>query len=195
MTKTSKKPSKKATVKKVVKKVISWSRMSKKAKRIAIAKDVLKHIKAGALIPTSGWYFKSSEVRDVQREIPFTETRELQELLQGKTCQVCAKGALFISDILKNDDFQVGTYTDIDEGGIMCDRLEGIFERGQLDLIECAFEGGTVTDATGILSDDNGNTPLADKAEKFHDKNNDDSEKILTAIMKNIIKNDGTFKP
>lgn len=195
MTKTTTKPSKKVTVKKEVKKEVPWSRMSKKAKRVAIAKDVLKHIKAGSLVPNRGAYFISNEVREAQMEIPYEETVELQGLLQGKTCEVCAKGAIFIADIIKNDDFAVNYWIDIDDGDMMCNRLEGIFERGQLDLIECAFEGGIISDETNILRSHLENTPLADKAEKFFNKYNGDPEKVLTAIMKNIIKNDGTFKP
>jgi len=186
---------KKAT--KTVVKEKSFSKLTKAEKRVAIAKDVLKWIKVGMIRPEHDGYFEMDD--KLKTKIDSIEgKKELQELLPGTTCNVCAKGALFIADIMKRDNFTTKNLSFIGNCTIV-KRLDGIFSENQLNLIETAFEKNIIHDNKDLLSykNDEGyyhNSSLGQKAIDFGNKY-DEPEERLIAIMKNIIKNKGTFKP
>jgi hypothetical protein len=84
-------------------------------------------------------------------------------------------------------------YLSIDNGAI-CNVLQKHFSQTQLEMIECAFEGGKIhnlhkVDGTPLISE-----VMEQKCAKFYDKY-EDSRKRLAAIMRNMIKNNGIFKP
>jgi hypothetical protein len=156
--------------------------MDKRAKeRIAIAKDALLWIKAEALQPRCGVYVHPLDERVIDNlyEDPSLEEKQLRDVKLGK-CEVCAKGALFLAKAVRyNDVFAVEWHevdTACEEGGVMLDH----FDQHQLELIEAVFEGWEVS--------------AAKEGFDFYLKY-PNPKKRLIAILKNIIKNDGTFIP
>ncbi len=107
--------------------------LSPAQKRIAIAKDALAQIELDVYQPTIGSYVQIFE---------WTEYREAQEFLHSEdaVCLVCAKGALFASVVrFKNEVSMYDLKTA--RSGFITQKLDGIFDKGQLDLMEVAFEG------------------------------------------------------
>lgn len=117
----------------------------------------------------------------------FTEidARKYVTQLEQK-CPSCALGNLFLSHIrlfdkvlLENDTYGRDNITD---------SLENYFDANQLNLIECAFEGDDIT------GDFNNDDEEYRAALSYYSKYSD-TKKRLRAILINIIKNNGTFKP
>lgn len=188
-------------IKKVVKKSVKTSKVVKKVdlkldiekgnkrfakltapqKRVAIAKDVLLSIKTGIVIPTCGNYFSLTKKLDGK-----TLQEGLCDVNSPISCKVCGMGAVFVSKVKLGNTFEMdGSYVSDDE---MTENLEGIFSTKQLRLIEHAFEGfhagfANITDTEETKCEN-----------KFRYKYSEPSER-MQAIMKNIIKNNGTFKP
>jgi hypothetical protein len=152
---------------------------SKAEQRVAIAKDALAWIKAGALIPSKGTYV--SPEHD-PRYTPETQGLQLRDINLGK-CYVCAQGALFLAKAFRYDNVLA---TEL-HGGRMPALLEH-FEPKQLMLIEYAFE-----DWSSIADIDIG--VGSTRAIRRFVKRHPYSDKRMSAILRNIIKNNGTFRP
>ncbi len=152
-----------------------FDKLSKTKKRIEIAKDVLKQLKARKLNVKKGDYCY------INNEI--FANKNLKNVLSKfrKSCEVCALGACFLSIISIIDNFVLDDCYTIGRHK-MSPYLKLAFTDNQLDLIECSFEGWT-----------DYFTEAEKKATRFHAK--DSPEVRLKAIMKNIIQNNGTFKP
>lgn len=180
-----------------------FSRLSAAAKRIAIAKDILKQIKAERYTIESGTWLNIDPIKLGEQSNTETQAVLMQRaLLGGKqtvtmdappaTCTCCAVGAACASAIrLFNQDSISGSPQEgyelngYDEGMSI---LRKYFPEEQVDLMEAAFEMRTDSD-----HEDASESSL-DKAVCFG-KNFGNDEKRLEAICKNIIKNKGTFKP
>jgi hypothetical protein len=181
----------------------AFKKMTATQKRIAIAKDVLKSLKNGKLVANTGsyceWDMNSEKMNTLEEG-----SVELQDLMVGgviESCHVCAIGSIFTSKVMLGDDFRVGIEKEYYSGSrlrvedISCSddkmitALKGIFTESQLRLMEFAFEGNDIC-----------NNHLS-KPEKFKERLRDfyhnyySSHERLVAIMKNIIKNEGVFKP
>lgn len=152
-----------------------FKEMSVAKKRVAIAKDALKQIKLRNFIVETGTYCDV----DIKKDL----SGNLKKILQTEQCTVCAKGALFAADILKrgnynfNDNNALPLWFSAKESQTT-ERLKGIFSTKQLDLMEIAFEGYYEDEA----------------AYNFFSKYKDNEERLI-AILENVIKNEGTFKP
>jgi hypothetical protein len=169
----------------------TFSKMTKAEKRVAIAKDVLIQIKKGISIPTTDNYFGglSGKICNLTYE-----KEELQNILPESKCEVCAKGALFIADILRRDNFQIDRNTNI-YGGTIHKRLTDIFTRNQLDLIETAFEKNVIEDENKYLVINYvERTEVAKAAIRFGRRYTTEKNRLI-GIMNNIIKNKGIFIP
>lgn len=157
-----------------------FNRLSNKDKRIALAKDVIKQLEANKIIPTCGVFVQNWELRS--RISRLNEPMELQLLLENyPPCLVCAKGALFITDIMARNNFSVDKNKGLMRGtanSVIPKRLP-FFSILQLNLIEKFFEGWVTN---------------ADSAYKFKTKYPKDNERLIK-IMQNIIDNDGKFVP
>lgn len=182
-------------MKKSAKKKPAKRPLSKKRQlAVAIAKDVIKQIKARRLRIGNAGYYVNGEIPpncgiqvgdQVQEHIP---------LLRRK-CDVCAKGAIFLSYVeLKNQvTFLPENFHDrcgdpahriVDfDGADICENLGGAFSRESLDLIEMAFERC--------------NLWLSDKSKAAYDLGSryKTPGKRMIAICENIIENKGVFKP
>lgn len=152
---------------------------SKKAARVAVAKDVIKWINAGSLSPKRGDGY-----------VVFGESASATFKGLAKNCTVCAMGAALLSSFRLFDG--EGFSHVVNEGGVCSEeikfQLDGLFDINQLKLMEKAFE------AIPLLDYETESHGLDWTAEIFgsHFKNDAD---CLIAIMQNVIDNEGTFKP
>ena len=183
---------------------VSIEKMSKNEARVAIAKDVIAQIRAKKYKAKNRTYVDFKPKTGIKKKEFFTEKdvetgKDLQDVIKTRmeSCQVCAKGALFVSAIRKFDNFAVEDgmlYNSLYEsGGASCyannddflDHLRDYFDYDQLELMEYAFEG------------DCGQVDDYDQEERalafYHSFKK--AEDRLVAIMKNVIKNNGEFIP
>lgn len=142
--------------------------------RVLIAKDVLKGLKNNHINPIPGIYLWSEALRSWEN--PEIIGKQVCELLKSKPCEVCAIGALFVGQVERFNklEFTKDLYSDD-----LRAELTKAFSMPQLLLIEAAFEGW-------IEGKFDGST---------FQKKYPDSTKRMDAIMRNIIKNNGTFIP
>ena len=172
----------------------AFNKLSKQAKRIAIAQDVLEQIRLGRYKAQTGTYVEADTTFEADDQ-GFCNVENIQanyalrnDLIE---CTVCAKGALFMSHVNKTNHCTVDDLRNYDESAAIVDHLEDIFDPDQLHLIEAAFE----SDEDFV---DRHNTEIEDEerdsAVDFGHRYTDD-EKRLIAICKNIIRNKGIFKP
>ena len=190
------------------------SRMALKEARIAIARDVLAQMRKDVFLPTTGNYCELvlDKKYDWRSElVRFEELqakKDLQDVLQENLsqCSVCAKGALFVSAILKYDNYPLrndlldASRTYFNNHDRVMKPLLRYFSRQQLDLIECAFErgrGGVIIFRgfnSNIRFRPNKDKELYYDAAAFGERYNDVDSR-LRAIMNNIIRNEGEFIP
>lgn len=139
--------------------------MTAAQKRVAIAKDVIQQIKAEKFIALTGRYFKQCQLPEKVNQKTLLEHTE--------PCDVCAKGAIFLSAIRKFNDYDAPSSTtrEYEMERKSCE----FFTYKQCDKIELVFEGWE----SGYETWRRIKTPNL----------------RLIAIMRNIIKNNGTFKP
>jgi len=145
-----------------------YAQMSRAEKRVTIAKDVIKAIAAEQIIPTHGDYFSLSSYSYYP-----DDQASLQDLLPTlPACNVCAKGAILICGVARQNKVTYGQADDWGtyHGARLSRVLGGVFSPTQLSLIEEAFEDA-------------------------RDANGEETNATMTKIMKNIVKNGGTFKP
>ena len=175
-----------------MKKSKPFSKLSNSQKRVEIAKDVLIQLKNKRFKVRQNIYVQLPNYWDI-----INRDRQANEcVLDGTTtCQVCAKGALFMSHVMKTNHATIRQVQNI--GNSMVRERLDIFSTAQLDLIECAFEKRVVHDDSDTLKVYTDGkqfpTPLAKTAIRFGKKYK--KKERLIAIIKNIIKNKGTFKP
>lgn len=187
------------SVKKTVKKTKPVSRMTKAEKVVVIAQDVIRMINA-----------KKFKVLDshgyINVRIPATVKADEQlqkHLSKLQDCEVCALGACMLAKVDKFDDCKVrdlfGTGSDISDNGVdsfgfeetnrdsITEQLRGIFDENQMSLIEDAFESSDYQYDLEELT--------YSRAYEIFGSYYEDSSDRLKAIMKNIIDNNGVFKP
>lgn len=170
---------------------------SKTEMAVAVAKDVIAQIQSreqggagyvahdGIYVHTD--YHFESDTGDLQQYIP--------DMIKGK-CDVCAKGALFLSKTLLFNNVDVRRYMSRWNTGFFVDRhhymeedLTDVFDRANLGLIETAFER-----YYGHAHDRGNNPALTDRAMEFGYAHSDPKDRMI-AIMTNIIDNNGHFIP
>jgi hypothetical protein len=173
-------------------------KLTKAEMRIAIAKDVIAQIKAKKYNPSQGswvdvvgenhfhdWLFENASNCDV-------DVRNYTKNI--KKCNVCALGSLFVSAVNKYNNVY-GTYYTVSFDKVFDFKetnnnspLLRYFTINQIMLIEHTFEGGM-----GAICFDDGHR-MVNKSYTFYYKYPDSKDRLL-AIMKNIVENNGTFKP
>ena len=185
-----------------------FNKLALPQQRVAIARDVIAQIDAHK-------YFGSSQyliIRDkkLRRKVEDADTSQLCSVLgEIETCEVCARGALFLSTIRLKNHFQINELR-IDDGNVSIryDTLEHSLERAftkyQQAMIEYAYEGWDVAHvfADAFHEGVTGGNPLLEdifdqlkhSLESFSMRYKNDDNR-LKAIMRNIIRNKGEFKP
>jgi hypothetical protein len=154
-----------------------------KNKARAIAKDALKQIKLGVLIPSTRIYFTLADDSEI------SHGESLQTLIQDQKikCSVCALGALFASKISLDNEYSLSDAwraTSID----MQNLLQEAFTRKELLLIECVFEQWSWKhDEDPKLQKKISNQIF------LYGRIYDDPARRMKAILRNIVRN-GEFK-
>ena len=173
----------------IEKKNKAFARMSAKRKRLAIAADVIEQVRLKRFTAEQNVYVGIDALRDYKESIVY-ESAALQQFLvyppkNAVSCTVCGIGAIVLSKaklgnevVLKHRYFH--------------EALEDIFSERQQCLIETAFEG--YNSGPYSWSDDE-NEEANPAAVKFYRKYAGNDDKRLVAIFRNILKNDGEFKP
>jgi hypothetical protein len=172
---------------------INLKGMTKAEARVAIAKDVLKQIKVENLVPEMGTYFRSLAIEEADGDA------QVSKVVRNAKCTVCAVGAAFVcaakrfnavklAEVGGGDGSRYLDAEDYINPGI-AKYLTNFFSPEQLSLMECAFEGKPVMAPRACSASLRRATGFRDALET------EDATLILTAIMHNIIKNKGTFKP
>lgn len=182
----------------------AFSKLKRWQKRVAIAKDVIKQLDAKKFLAKQKVYVEIFKTKKAYKEgfdlfdNAFDQANCAIE--EGKLgCTVCAKGAIFMSHIMKTNHCTVDQLNHNSDYDDIMRRLRTLFERKQLNLIECAFERSsrfyfnTEEDGAETLRTSE-TTKIAIKGSKFGRKYNT-TDKRMRGIMKNIIKNKGEFKP
>jgi hypothetical protein len=179
----------------------AFTKMSNAEKRVEVAKDTLLRIEMKQLDAYTGSIIQY--VNTVKDKYGKTSIQDVINTDSKFTCQVCAKGAMFMSYVGRVNKME---FCDINTGNYgqssVHTKLGEIFSLEQLALIELAFEGeqylkylddeddfdGTAVENI-ILSDNDYN-----QADLFHNSYGNVDYRLI-AICENIIKNEGTFKP
>lgn len=144
----------------------------KAKERVAIAKDALAWLEAGAL--EASHYYVEPEFTSFARD---EQKRQLRDIVLG-TCQVCALGAMFLAKAVRYDNVVVPNIFNSD---LIYSKLAEHFDRPQIYLIEQTYEHEYPTNAT-------------DRAARFAETFPDGKPR-MRAILENIIANHGTFIP
>lgn len=173
--------------------------MIKAEKQIEILKDVLKHIKAGRIIGDT------DNVLAIPANCTFNP--DLKKYLKNvskekKICKVCQRGALLFASVWKDNNLVIqedeyyqnifnNSFNIINNitGKIGFNRikyLNNLFSVKQQMLMERAFEGNYHGNKL--------NEEQLSKCDTFYSLYPNSTERIV-AIVKNAIKNNGTFKP
>lgn len=164
--------------------------MTKKQLRIAVAKDVLAQLKAEKLKITPGDYVTLPDTPDALG----SDSKEIAAAAQTKYCSVCALGATFISLVKLDNKYDFGFFKEVSSGDLF-DRVKTVFSETQIQLIECAFETNFYCSQNGLGG--YAKTALTSEqfgqAHKFAIRHEGNPRKRLAAIMRNIVRNDGTF--
>jgi|688.fasta_scaffold162733_3 hypothetical protein len=173
-------------------------KLTKAEMRVAIAKDVIAQIKAKKYNPMQGCWVEQEDGQDYDDWLFDNAencTVDVQVYTKNiKKCNVCALGSLFVSAVNKYNNVY-GTFDTVSTLEVFDFKetnnnspLLRYFTINQIKLIEHTFEGGM----GAVCFDDN--SRMINKSYAFHDKYPDSKDRLL-AIMKNIVENNGTFKP
>ena len=156
----------------------AYDKMTRAERRVAIAKDVIKHIKArqlrvrscyGYVVHAAGWDGINEAVEGSEK------ASEVAEKLKGE-CTVCARGAMMLCKVSKFNHYEFERGRGISSVSTT-DALKDAFSERQLNEIEDAFEL-------------NGDHYVSSWFREIPDA----SDRLL-AIMQNIVDHNGTFKP
>lgn len=168
-----------------------FEKLSKKAKRVAIAQDVLKQLRRRGITAQKGVYAQ------------FKGDCTVGEYGVGgkvESCQVCALGAAFVSAACLGKGQSLQELYNLAGYGFrrstplptIRETVERYFDIAQLDLIEASFEMDE-----GFLNQNEPTRKPSPKGLRAVDfgKRYRGPRKRLVAIMKNVIDNDGEFLP
>lgn len=182
-------------------KVIPFNKLSPSQKRIAIAKDVLQQLKTKKYTAQNSAYIKDVKMLDGATITDYDDSRfwDIQEKFEKiKNCKVCALGACLMSAtkfVNKLKFNNVLSVFELKRSENVKSIFTEIFSSEQILLIETAFESdnGDMKYGKEALHK-NIDTEDIHKCNKFYSKYKKDESRMI-AIMKNIITNNGIFKP
>ena len=163
--------------------------LSKAQKRVLIAKDVIAQVKTKKYKAITGKYLSLVNT--------FYNHWSVQEHIDEIECVCCALGACLISTTKFKNKLK---FHDVDSLCAKSDSwklLRGIFSPKQMNMIEYAFEASHSGSRVGEDSFGEYNKYNCNEIVKCVDFGKSfpyESDRLI-AIMKNIIKNKGTFKP
>jgi DNA polymerase III delta prime subunit len=164
----------------------AYDKMTRAERRVAIAKDVIKHIKAERLRVQSSYGYVVHDIGwNELTEVIETEGKatKVAEKLKNE-CTVCARGAMMLCKVAKYNHYEFEKGWGISSESTT-HALKDAFSEEQLNLIENAFE------LNGYIGN------LSEKAEWLYEwlYEFSNAEDRLLAIMQNIVDPNGSFKP
>jgi hypothetical protein len=199
--------------------------LPQRTKAVILAQDVIGNIALNRFKIKRQVYVRAENfLPDSVRELSIGTPEGVCALNDAK-CNVCAKGALFMSSVLKTNDITVGDVTNAWSHDIR-QRLvddEAIFDLKTYDLIEAAFEGNVFNEAGENWNYHFGDGEIGDESSFIYGKDGyaetvtdirttprgrrminicrgffksfKNAERRLVAIMVNVIENKGIFRP
>lgn len=179
----------------IAKRNAAFQKATNAQKRVIIAKEVILQLNARRFSARCGTFCL---IPDNEMESQSGSIQQLFNENKISSCFVCALGGLMMATTILNNnedmtDFQ-HDFCDLGQtlaaGESPKNGLRKFFSMPQLKLIERAFEGK----GFGYFSIQNKKAENFGKKTESEDRHNDASKRML-AIMKNIIRNKGTFKP
>jgi hypothetical protein len=163
-------------------------------KRVHIAEDVIKQINLGKFLPQTGHIVQNKDLNTFLCSL--SEPISLKDILPDYNCTVCAKGAMFLSDVLARNNY----YADmLGIGDSDCERKLDYISKKQLHMIEAAFECRVRyfhkdLKKKNLISYSVNPNKLGNSCVKFGLKYEIPNARLI-AIMENIIENEGEFRP
>jgi hypothetical protein len=205
----------------IAKRNAAFAKLSPAQKRVVVAKDVLAALNAKQLKARQSVYVESTLVRsDPASEYDMDEYyRQRNEadaadaqtmLLEGKAeCTVCAIGSVFVCAVERMNKLSYLDFRTMDQRDMRHYLADAGFSLEQLDLMECAFERTAKYiesekyeqfSCGGYEEGDDDIDAAIRFGEQFVTYNESgsrvvNSEGCMRAIMKNIIANNGEFRP
>lgn len=181
-------------------KKINWDELTPEQRRVTIAKDVILQMGTKYRGCYGSYYeeedFNMGFFENGDLYVDATTIIEFKKVIErSPICNVCAKGALLMSDILLKNECKLSydQFISKDKKKFIDERLTFDWSIQQLDLIETAFESSLVHDRSIVTEDD---MILFENAINYSNKEKiTSSSKLIISIMQNIIDNDGTFIP
>lgn len=171
--------------------------LTKKGQKMRIVRDAIAQIKINKFVPTEGAYlsvWRADDESGMVSSVHLKNKDNLQKVLKEEDveCDCCAKGALFASCVMSVN--KVYGKNDFAKEVFQSKKLSKWFSKGELDMVETAFEKEIMCDTENILRDNDGElTDLGEKCVVFGESYDTATERLL-AILENILQN-GTFKP
>jgi hypothetical protein len=163
-----------------------FDKMSASEKRVQIARDVLAQLASKRLIATTGTWLAGSDEGNLFSRQDVEKSPELQKVLsKTKECTGCALGGMFMCAVERADNLKIGDLSDDTQSQLQIqtddifEYMEKFFSRGQLHMIESAFEQGD-----GHASDEDAADWLSEV---------DEASERMRLIMENIVVNKGKF--
>lgn len=169
----------------------AFDKLPKYKQRMEVAKDVLKWMAAEKLTMSTGTYFDITDNIASSNRATLRSGSLKDTLLSMKSCTVCAKGAIFACTVARKNEVKNGDLIEFIESDKLSETLQGLFSGHQLRMIETEFEGIDIEYA-------NMNMLQQRKTKRIHPKMGIMSlsnAAKMTRIMKNIIRNNGWFRP
>lgn len=196
-------------------------RLSKVERRLIVVKDAISQLKKEIYDAESGTFINIIDyivddnsvtvVNDIQGSTFITDSElkkaekvcnsiSIQPLLEkffknkNNSCRVCARGALLLSTIHKENKFNLTELVHTEDNGGSYDprgkgdiKLKTLFSEKQICMMETAFEGDN-------LNEDYLEYDISNKCILFGEMFKDDNKRLL-AIFNNVVKNNGLFVP
>lgn len=153
-------------------------KLTKVQRRIEVLKDVLLQLENEKYKAEQGIYVKlPNSLSKLTRGIKTKHQQAQLCLLEEKdACEVCAKGAIFLSIVRKENKVLL---SELHSGIVMTETNEELFGDGNMDYVERAFEGWKYD--------------WNDEIDQFHSKYPYHKDRLI-AIVKNMIKNKGILR-
>lgn len=173
-----------------------FRRLSDRDKRVAIAHDVIAYIKCGKLVAQRRVYIGIVPNALVATpDDPHYETSHFDgPTMNGHACICCGVGAIFAAAAeRKLVDLRYDPSSKSSAAPAVMtirNRLRPYFSNAQLGLIESAFEM-----SISFALNTSVTRAEAKRAVRLGDRYSCDSRARMLAIMRNIIRNRGTFRP
>ncbi len=189
----------------IEKKNALFNKMTPAQKRVAIAEDVREQIKKEKYVPTSGVYVELNEFSVPEGQEDSLAEKQLCEIINGlPNCDVCARGAMFVSGLRVFNSLRVKDVKDYESlfygdnilGSDIISPYENLFfDKKQTSLMEICFEAVSIDEGNNH-PDDFCSTRISkkdiDAALRYGQSFSEDNDR-LDEIAKNIIRNKGDF--